>query len=104
MKRILIMSAVILMGALLVSGSGQAFAGSGGAFEKLDYGDDLYGLPNIITPSMEGARNWDKLTYGDEIYGLPNVATPAAMSPGMWDKLDLGGDSTGLATLPKIDS
>lgn len=102
MKRIMIVSVAILMGVALVLGSGQAFAGSGDAFEKLDYGDSLYGLPNIVTPDMEGARNWDKLNYGDELYGLPNIASPGV--PGTWDKLYLDGDSTGLATLPKSDS
>ena len=48
MKKMMIISAALLMGAALALGSGPAFAGSGASFEKLDYGDDLYGLPILI--------------------------------------------------------
>lgn len=104
MKKMMIISAAILMGAALVLGSGQAFAGSGGSFEKLDYGNDLYGLPNIVTPSMGAARTWDKLDYGDDLYGLPNIVTSSAGGSLMWDKLDFGDDLYGLPILVKIHS
>ena len=104
MKRMMIISAVFLMGAVLILGSGQAFAGSGAGFEKLDYGDDLYGLPNIVTPSTGVARTWDKLDYGDDLYGLPNIVSPSTETPGIWDRNYMGDDLRGLATLPKFHS
>lgn len=104
MKRMMIISAVFLMGAVLILGSGQAFAGSGTGFEKLNYGDDLYGLPNIVTPSTGVARTWDKLDYGDDLYGLPNIVTPSMGTPGMGDKDYMGDYLFAVATLPDINS
>jgi hypothetical protein len=100
----MVISAALLMGAALMLGSGQAFAGTGAGFAKLDYGDDLYGLPNTVTPLMGVARTWDKLNYGDELYGLPNTVTPLMEVPRAWDKLDLGDDLYGLPYLLKFHS
>lgn len=104
MKRTMIVTAVIVMGAVLTLGSGQAFAGSGGSFEKLDYGDDLYGLPNMVTPSIGSQRTWDKLNYGDDLYGLPNVISPSPDTSGIWEKNYMGDDYRGMAALPDISS
>ena len=59
-------------------------------WDKLNYGDDLYGLPNIAVTDVErqfdrnhsvsfvtkdvveiGKITWDRLNYGDDLYGLP---------------------------------
>lgn len=40
-------------------------------WEKLNYGDSLYGLPQI---SGAHKRTWDKMNHGEDLYGLPNIA------------------------------
>jgi len=68
------------------------------AFEKLDYGDDLYGLPNLIKVHKE--RTWDKLDYGDDLYGLPMIGKFHKKAAKLaWDKLDYGDDLYGLPNI-----
>ena len=81
-------------------------------WEKLDFGDSLYGLPQI---SGAHIRTWDKLNYGEDLYGLPHIAvtdvkrqfdhnhsvsfvTKDVVETGKitWDKINFGDEIYGL--------
>ena len=83
-------------------------------WEKLDFGDSLYGLPQISSAHTI-VKTWDKLNYGDDLYGLPNIAvtdverqfdrnysvsfvTKDVVKVGKitWDKINFGDEMYGL--------
>lgn len=101
MRKITLLLAATLMGAVLALGAGQANAEQMG-FDRLIHGDDLYGLPNIVTPSNVAPRTWDRIDYGDDLYGLPNVVTVFQKKELLWDKLDYGDDLYGLPAIVTI--
>ncbi|VAX15664.1 hypothetical protein MNBD_NITROSPINAE01-1725 [hydrothermal vent metagenome] len=64
---------------------------SGQAWAKLDFGKDLYGLPNVAD-NREG-MGYAMIGYGHDIYGLPNIADNRSDT---WAKIGYGDALYGL--------
>ena len=60
------------------------------AWAKIDYGKDLYGLPQVM---MFHKRDFAKIDYGESFYGFPNIADNRGIT---WAKIGYGNDLYGL--------
>lgn len=86
----------------MASMHGLAYAGEAKqAWEKLDYGPDLYGLPILVQIHQE--RAYEKLVEGDDPYGLPYAGKfHKGDSKQAYEKLDHGDDLYGLPMADKF--
>lgn len=83
----------------IVSAPGSMASGKQMAYEKLDYGQDVYGLPHVSDVRMNKIEKFDKIDFGQDLYGFPHVSGGHVMT---WDKIDFGQDLYGLPHVSRV--
>lgn len=83
----------------MVSTPDSMASGKQMAFEKLDYGQGLYGLPHVSDVRMNKIEKFDKIDFGQDLYGLPHVTGGHVMT---WDKIDYGDGLYGLPHVSRV--